>query len=235
MTSKTMNSPRPKNAVSSRVDVKKLATMAMLVALAYAVMAAVHLPLMPAASFLKYDPKDVVLLIGAFLYGPISGVAMSFTVCFLEMITISEDPLYGFVMNFVASAAFILPAATLYHRRRTMRGAIVGLALSVVSMTAVMLLWNYIVTPIYMQTERSAVVGMLLPIILPFNLIKSVLNAALVLVLYQPITNILRRTHLLPALPDGSLRRSYNLSAVVLGLFLLATGVLLVLVLRGAI
>ena len=235
MTSKTMNDPRPRSAAAGRVDVKKLATMAMLVALAYAVMAAVHLPLMAAAPFLKYDPKDVVLLIGAFLYGPISGVAMSFTVCFLEMITISEDPLYGFVMNFVASAAFILPAATLYHRRRTMRGAIVGLALSVVSMTAVMLLWNYIVTPLYMQTERAAVVGMLLPVILPFNAIKSVLNAALVLVLYQPISNILRRTHLLPPLPDGALRRSYNLSAVVLGLFLLATGVLLALVLTGTI
>ena len=219
----------------SRVETRQLATMGMMVALAYVVTVLTRFPLMSAAPFLKYDPKDVVLLIGAFLYGPISGVAMSSTVCILEMITISEDPLNGFVMNFVASAAFILPAATLYHRRRTMRGAIVGLALSVVSMTAVMLLWNYIVTPIYMQTERSAVVGMLLPIILPFNLIKSVLNAALVLVLYQPITNILRRTHLLPALPDGSLRRSYNLSAVVLGLFLLATGVLLVLVLRGAI
>lgn len=233
MTTKTMN--EPKSTTASRVDVKKLATMAMLVALAYVVMVAIHLPLMAAAPFLKYDPKDVVLLIGAFIYGPIAGVSMSFVVCFLEMITVSEDPLYGFIMNFIASAAFILPAATLYHRRRTMKGAIAGLGLSVVAMTVVMLLWNYIITPIYMQTTREAVVGMLLPIILPFNLIKSILNASLVLVLYQPITNILRRSHLLPALPDGSLRRSYNLSAVVLGLFLLATGVLVALVLTGTI
>ena len=98
-----------------------------------------------------------------------------------------------------------------------------------------MLLWNYIITPIYMGSTREAVAGMLLPVIMPFNLIKSVLNAALVLVLYQPLTNILRRTHLLPALPDGSLRRSYNLSAVFLGLFLLATGVLVALVLTGTI
>ena len=219
----------------SRVETRQLATMAMLVALAYVVMYTVHLPLMAAAPFLKYDPKDVVLLIGSFIYGPLSGLAMSFTVCFLEMITVSEDPLYGFVMNFIASAAFILPAATIYHRRRTMKGAIVGLACSIVAMTGVMLLWNYIITPIYMGSTREAVAGMLLPVIMPFNLIKSVLNAALVLVLYQPLTNILRRTHLLPALPDGSLRRSYNLSAVFLGLFLLATGVLVALVLTGTI
>ena len=219
----------------SRVETRQLATMAMLVALAYVVMYTVHLPLMAAAPFLKYDPKDVVLLIGSFIYGPLSGLAMSFTVCFLEMITVSEDPLYGFVMNFIASAAFILPAAVVYHRRRTMKGAIVGLACSIVAMTGVMLLWNYIITPIYMGSTREAVAGMLLPVIMPFNLIKSVLNAALVLVLYQPLTNILRRTHLLPALPDGSLRRSYNLSAVFLGLFLLATGVLVALVLTGTI
>ena len=151
------------------------------------------------------------------------------------MITVSEDPLYGFVMNFIASTAFILPAAVVYHRRRTMKGAVVGLACSIVAMTGVMLLWNYIITPIYMGSTREAVAGMLLPVIMPFNLIKSVLNAALVLVLYQPLTNILRRTHLLPALPDGSLRRSYNLSAVFLGLFLLATGVLVALVLTGTI
>ena len=63
----------------------------------------------------------------------------------------------------------------------------------------------------------------------------GVLNAALTLVLYQPVSNALRRSHLLPALPDGSLRRSYNLGAVFLGLFLLATGVLVALVLTGTI
>ena len=59
--------------------------------------------------------------------------------------------------------------------------------------------------------------------------------AALTLVLYQPITNALRRSHLLPALPDGSVRRSYRMSALLLGLFLLITGVLVVLVLTGTI
>ena len=76
---------------------------------------------------------------------------------------------------------------------------------------------------------------MLTTVFLPFNVIKGVLNAALTLVLYQPVSNALRRSRLLPALPDGSLRRSYNLGALVLGLFLLATGVLVALVLTGAI
>ena len=219
----------------SLVETRQLATMAMLVALAYVVTVVTRFPLMSAAPFLKYDPKDVVLLIGAYLYGPMAGAAMSVVTCFIEMITVSEAGVYGFIMNVVASWAFILPAAFLYHRRRTMGGAITGLALGVAAMAAVMVLWNYIITPLYQGWPREQVAAMLLPVFLPFNLIKGVLNAALTLVLYQPITNALRRSHLLPALPDGSVRRSYRMSALLLGLFLLVTGVLVVLVLTGTI
>ena len=219
----------------SRVETRQLATMAMLVALAYVVTVVTRFPLMSAAPFLKYDPKDVVLLIGAYLYGPMAGAAMSVVTCFIEMITVSEAGVYGFIMNVVASWAFILPAAFLYHRRRTMGGAIAGLALGVAAMAATMVLWNYIITPIYQGWPRDQVAGMLATVFLPFNVIKGVLNAALTLVLYQPVSNALRRSHLLPALPDGSLRRSYNLGAVFLGLFLLATGVLVALVLTGTI
>ena len=219
----------------ARVETRQLATMAMLVALAYVVTVVTRFPLMAAADFLKYDPKDVVILIGAYLYGPLAGAGMTVAACFIEMITVSEAGVYGFIMNVVASWAFVLPAALLYRRRRTMGGAIAGLALGVVSMAAVMVLWNYIITPIYQGWPREQVAGMLATVFLPFNVIKGVLNAALTLVLYQPVTNALRRSHLLPPLPDGTLRRSYNLGALFLGLFLLITGVLVVLVLTGTI
>ena len=226
---------RTKALPKSRVDTRQLATMAMLVALAYVVTVVTRFPLMAAANYLKYDPKDVVLLIGAYIYGPLAGIAMSVATCFIEMITVSESGFYGFIMNVVASLAFICPAALLYRRRRTMGGAIAGLACGAVAMTGTMILWNYIITPIYNGWPREQVVPMLLPVFAPFNLIKGTLNAALTLVLYQPITNALRRSHLLPALPDGSVRRSYNLGALILGLFLLVTSVLVALVLLGKI
>lgn len=219
----------------SRVETRQLATMGMMVALAYVVTVLTRFPLMSAAPFLKYDPKDVVILIGAYLFGPLAGLAMSAVTCFIEMITVSEAGIYGFIMNLVASAAFVCPAAFCYRRRRTMGGAILGLALGVAAMAATMVLWNYIITPIYQGWPREQVAGMLATVFLPFNVIKGVLNAALTLVLYQPVTNALRRSHLLPALPDGSVRRSYNMGALILGLFLLVTGVLVALVLTGTI
>ena len=64
-------------------------------------------------------------------------------------------------------------------------------------MITVMLLWNYLVAPVYMGYPREEVVKLLLPAFLPFNLIKSSLNALLTMLLYQPVVHILRRMHLL--------------------------------------
>ena len=70
--------------------------------------------------------------------------------------------------------------------------------IGVVCMTLTMMLWNYLVTPIYMGYPREAVAAMLLPIFLPFNLIKSVLNAVFTMLLYKPLMRVLRRTNILP-------------------------------------
>ena len=48
----------------------------------------------------------------------------------------------------------------------------------------VMLLWNYLITPLYMVgTTRSMVAAMLPTVFLPFNLVKGGLNMALILLI----------------------------------------------------
>ena len=101
-------------------------------------------------------------------------------------------------MNFLSSAVFVGVASVIYYRKKTMSRAVAGLIAAVLSMTAVMLLWNYIVTPMYMGVPREQVVGMLLPLLLPFNLIKAALNAALVLLLYKGAATALRKSGLVP-------------------------------------
>ncbi len=238
MTTKTMHqetAPRrgSRLAAAGRVDTKKLAAMAMLVALAYVVTAMTRLPLVGAAPYLKYDPKDVVLVIGGFLYGPMAAAGMSIVTCLIEMFTVSESGFIGFVMNVLASWAFVCPAAFLYQKRRTIRGAVAGLTCGVVLMTATMLLWNFLITPLYQDLTREAVTEMLIPIFLPFNALKAGLNMALAILLYQPINNALRRAHLLPALPDGQTRRKINLGNLLFGAVLLGVCILLVEVALG--
>ncbi len=101
-------------------------------------------------------------------------------------------------MNILSTAAFSVVAATIYHYRRTLFGAVSGLFCGVLSMTAVMLLWNFLVTPIYMGVPRDVVVSMLVPVFLPFNLIKAGLNGGFVLLLYKPVSHALKRASLLP-------------------------------------
>lgn len=228
-------STEAKTLTASRVDTRKLATMAMLVALAYIVTVVTRFPLIGAAPYLKYDPKSVVLVIGGFLYGPTAGGAMCLVVSLIEMFTVGQSGIIGFIMNVLASVAFVCPAAWIYRRFRTLKSAVVGLAVGVAALTAVMLVWNYLVTPLYQPNmTREMVAGMLLPVILPFNLLKGGLNMALTLLLYQPVNNGLRRLHLLPALPDGETRRKIHVGNVLFGAALLVICLLVVRIMMQA-
>ena len=177
---------------------KKLTTLGMICALAYLVMAIFRIPIMPTLPFLKYDPKDVILMIGGFMYGPIPGVLVIAVVALVEMVTVSETGIIGCLMNFLSSASFVCMAAWVYRKNHTKKGAIIGLVSGVLVMTAVMLVWNYLVTPIYMGYPRKAVAAMLLPGFLPFNLIKGSINAGLTLLLYKPVVTTLRKAGLFP-------------------------------------
>lgn len=176
--------------------VKALAAMAMLTALAVA--ADIFLRIPNIGGFLTYEPKDVILTIGAFIFGPIPGLIMSLAVCFVEMVTVSTTGPIGLLMNFLASGVFVGVSSVIYHRKKTISRAIIGLVAASVSMIAVMLLWNYIMTPIYMGVPREAVLDLFLPLLIPFNAIKAALNSAVVLLLYKGVVTALRKSKLIP-------------------------------------
>ena len=160
---------------------QKLSAVGVLCALAYAATAVGRVPLV---LFLKYDPKDVVIAAGGFWLGPSAAFYIALIVSLLEMFTISENGVLGFVMNVISSGSFACTAALLYRRRRKFSGALIGLLCGWGCMIAAMMLWNYLITPIYMGCSRQAVAEMLLPVFLPFNLIKGGLNAAITALLY---------------------------------------------------
>ena len=163
-------------------NTKKLVTAGMLCALAYAAAAVGRVPLV---LFLKYDPKDEV--IGGLLFGPLTSAAVALTVSLAEMFTISENGILGFFMNVVSSCSFACPAALVYRKWRTFAGAAAGLLCGWGCMVAVMLFWNYLVAPVYMGCSREEVAKLLLPVFLPFNLIKGGMNAAITLLLYRSV------------------------------------------------
>ena len=168
-----------------KIDTKKLATLAMMSALAFVVMALSKL-LPSVHGFLDFDFKDVVICIAGFIYDPLSAFGMIVVVAFIEMFSpFSDTGIIGCIMNIVATAAFCCPACWIYKKDHTMKGAVIGLLTGVVLLIAVMLAWNYFLTPIYQGQPREAIADMLLPIFLPFNAVKGGLNMTATLLLYK--------------------------------------------------
>ncbi len=185
---------------------KKLSVAAMFSALAVAFAAlanVIPITLVPSLPFLNYDPKDILIAICGFILGPAYVIPVSLISALVEMLTVSSTGLIGMLMNFLSSAIFAGTAALVYYRKRDIGGAIIGLCCSSVLTTAFMLGWNYIVSPYYMGVSREAISAMLIPGFLPFNLIKSVLNSGLILLLYNPLITVLRGIGLV----DGGKRK----------------------------
>ena len=216
-------------------NVRKLVSMGMLCAIAYAVMFLSKVIFAPltVAGFLTFDLKDVIIAIGGFIYGPLSAVVISVVVSVIEMFTVSETGPIGLLMNILATVAFVCPAAFFYKKRHSIPSVVSGLVLGGILMTIVMLLWNYLITPLYMLVPREAVVGMLVPIFLPFNLVKATMNGALTMLLYKPVVSALRAARLVPEHQGG--KGKFKASVSIIGIIVLATGVLLALVLAGKI
>lgn len=163
---------------------KKLATIAILCAIAYVLAAVGRIPIV---LFLKYDPKDIVIAIGGLIFDPLTSFLIALIVSLTEMVTISETGILGCLMNIISSCSFACTAAFIYCKNRKLSGAIGGLFCRWGCMTFVMLLWNYLITPLYMGCPRETVAELLLPALLPFNLIKGGLNTAITMILYNPL------------------------------------------------
>lgn len=173
---------------------RKLTITGMLCALAYATTVVGRVPIV---LFLKYDPKDIMIAIGGLIFGPMTSFTIAVIVSFVEMLTISENGVLGLLMNVISSCSFACTATFIYKKKHTLSGAVAGFLCGWGCMVSVMLLWNYLIAPVYMGYPREAVVKLLLPAFLPFNLIKGGLNASITMLLYKPIVTAQRRSHLL--------------------------------------
>jgi riboflavin transporter FmnP len=169
-----------------------MVAIAIFAALAYVSVALIRIPVM----FLTFDFKDVIVTVCGLFYGPLAAVTLAVVVPLLEFITISDTGVYGLIMNFLSSFAIAFTASLIYKFKKTLLGAIIGLVSGVFAVTAVMMLANLLITPYFMHAPVETVVSMIPTVLLPFNFTKAVLNAAVTLLLYKPISRILKKSRL---------------------------------------
>ena len=214
-----------------KIETKKIVAIAMFCALAYACMVTIKIP---AVVFLSYEPKDVIITICGLIYGPIWSLAVSVVVSFAEMLSVSATGIIGFIMNVISTVSFACTASYIYKRNKSIKSAVIGLVAGTLLMTCVMLLWNYLLTPIYMNQAREDVAAMLVPIFLPFNLIKGSVNAALTYMLYRPCIDALRRAGFAPPSKSAEKKRT-NIPVLLACLVVLIVCIVLILVFNGII
>ncbi len=172
---------------------KRHTTVAMLCALAFLCTVLIKFPVM----FLTMDVKDSIIVLCTLFFGVPSGIIAAVLVPFLEYITVSGTAEYGLIMNVISSVSLCVPVGLIYRYKKTLKGAILGLCVSVITMTAVMMVANLFITPFYMGVSQAEVVDLIPTMLLPFNLVKGTLNAAIVLLLYKPLSRALKKSKLL--------------------------------------
>jgi riboflavin transporter FmnP len=167
---------------------KKIVTMALLSALSIILVFYIHFPLFPAAPYLEYDPADIPIFIGTIALGPILGIILTVVTAILQGITVSNaSGIIGIIMHIFATGSFVLVLGLITKKADlNNKRLIFGLFLGIITMTTSMALWNLIFTPIFLNVDRNVVVK-LLPIIISFNLIKSIVNSIIAFIIYKSL------------------------------------------------
>lgn len=178
------------------MKVQQLVATGMLAAIAFLLMAAIQIPILPYAPFLTYDPSDAVGLLAGILYGPASGVTVVFLKDVLFLLLRARGPV-GPLADFIAAATFVGVTAWAYRRtgapapfgasaRRFGAAAVLGAAARV----AIMIPANFALLALQFGTPPARVAGMLVPAIVPFNAVKALANAAVALVIAEPFLRL---------------------------------------------
>ncbi len=183
---------KPKTAVKTRFSAKRIALMAVFVALAYAV-SFLEIPIFPAAPFLKLDFGNAFILLVGFLLGPVEGIVVCLLKESLRAIGSSSGGV-GEIANILMTSAYILLPTVVYRFKKGFLTVLWTLAVGCVLGTGMALVANRFITfPLYMGEGAAAAFASLGWFVLAFNLIKTVAVSALTLLLYKRLSKFLKK------------------------------------------
>ena len=170
-----------------------LAKMALMTAVSV-ICSFIHFPILPAAAFLEFEVSDIPILIAGLVFGPLAGLVIGGISILLHdlMMGPSSGP-YGMIMHIIAVGVFVLISSAIYKKFKTKKWGLFSLIIGGLCMAAIMIPANLLITPQFMGVPVAAVQGMILPILLPFNLLKAAINTAVVFFLYKRLSPFLHK------------------------------------------
>ena len=188
-----------------------ITTIAMLAAIS-GVLMVIEIPLFFAPSFYKLDFSELPVLICAFYLGPVSGVVCEFLKVLIKLLLKGTSTAFvGDLANFLVGCSFVLPAAIMYQKTLSKKGAVVSLAVGTAVMTVFGSFFNaWFLIPrfavmygmpleaiVSMGTQINGAITNLSTLVLfavvPFNLLKGVLVSLLTFFLYKRVEKLFFR------------------------------------------
>ena len=162
----------------------------------------------PIVAFYSLDLSNLPVLLGAFSMGPVAGLIILGLKSLIGCLT-SSTMYVGELADFIMGAAFVLPAALIYQRNKSRKGALIGMITGTVALSLAGCLTNaYLLIPFYMKAfgmPMEAIIGMcaqalpfvdtelkvILFVTAPFNLLKGVVLCILTYMIYKPLSPLL--------------------------------------------
>lgn len=148
-------------------------------------------PIMPGITWLKYDPASAIALVVGLIFDPMMALIVS-CVPYLVHLTTATG-FFGALMAVVACVSLVMPSCLIYKHMHTRTGLILAIVVGNVVCLAACLAANIIITPIYTGAPLEAVMGMMLPVLIPFNIIKLIINDVLAIMLVKPLARAFKR------------------------------------------
>lgn len=166
---------------------RRIAVTALLCALSF-ILTFVEIPIFPPAPWLTYDPSGIVAFVAALVFGPSTGAVVAILPWVLK--TFVTFNVYGHIMAILANVALIVPAAVIARRMGGVRGLALGSLVGAVISLAACILGNIVITPLYTAVSVADVIAMIVPILLPFNVLKIVINCVVTLLIQKPVSQV---------------------------------------------
>ena len=204
---------KKKNGDTERIlTTRKIAMIGMFSAIA-TILHIFDFPLFFAPFFYKLDFSELPILVGTFAFGPVAGVMMEFLKILLKLfIKGTSTAFVGDLANFVIGCSFIIPASAIYTFRKTKKSAVASCIIGTLVLTVFGTAFNaiYLIPafsvlfgmPIESILEmgmkvnpfvkEGSLVSLVIACVAPMNLIKGGFSSIVTLLIYKPLSPILK-------------------------------------------
>ena len=190
-------------ALKNYFTATRIAYLALFTALAYLLyMPIFEFWIIPAVPFLKVDFSNTFVMIAGFALGPVAGVIAGALKEFLHALTFSQTVGVGELANILIMLPYVLIPSIIYKKHKGLKVVLISLAIGCVSQALWSIPVNYLLTFPFFLTRSGAPWQSGMEFYLTvwywavlFNLVKTVLITVAVVLLYKPLSRLIKMTN----------------------------------------